>query len=155
MADEKLHDPIAFEADARRELRRSPKVWAWETSRLALYVLGRVVFAPWCLVWPAVTVWLIWWGEDVGAKAAIQIFAAGPDRTYAWIYVLGAIFHSLAIVGSDPYEWEIDRRVRAQVLNYSTRTRWIRRPDPVRASAPIECAAPKGWERVEAGSAVS
>jgi hypothetical protein len=149
------HDPITFESDARRELRRSPKVWAWEGARLALYVLGRVVFTPWCLVWPAVTVWLIGWMEGVGARAAIEIFAAGPDRAYAWVYVIGALVHSLAIMGSDPYEWEIDRRVRARVLNYSTRTRWIKKPQLPRADAPAECVAPKGWERVEAGAAVS
>lgn len=140
------------EADARRALRRSPTVWVWECTRLSLYVLGRVVFMPWCLVWPALTVWFIWWAEDVGAREAIEIFATGPDRAYAWLYVVGAAVHSLAIIGSDPYEWEIDRRVRARVLTHANKSRWVKR-QATPAIPPQSCAAPKGWERIEADSA--
>jgi len=113
----------AVEASARHELRRSPVVWGWESARLAMYVGCRVLFVPWCLVWPALTVWLIWWCHGVDGRTAIELFAAGPDRTYAWIYVVGAIIHSLAIMGSDPYEWEIDRRVNAKVLAWANRKR--------------------------------
>jgi hypothetical protein len=152
MTQTKPFDAAAFEASARKELRRSPAMWAWESARLSLYVMGRVVFTPWCLVWPAVTVWLIWWIEDVGARGAIEIFAASPDRAYAWIYVIGALIHSLAIMGSDPYEWEIDRRVRARLLTRSARTRWIKR-ETLASPAAATCVAPKGWDRVEPDTA--
>ena len=138
------------EAAARQELRWSPKVWAFEVPRFVAYLFGRVTFVPWCLVWPALTVWLIWWTEDVGARGAIEIFANGPDRVYAWIYVIGALFHSLAIVGSDPYERELERRVRAKVLTHSARGRWLKK-EPAKAVAATQCPAPKGWERVDAG----
>lgn len=153
MAQPQVFDAKAVEDEARRALRKSPNVWAWETARFSLYVLCRLIFAPWCLVWPAITVWLIWWFEGVGAREAIELFAAGPARSYAWIYVLGALIHSLAILGAEPYEWEVDRRVRAQVLNFATRTRWIKAREESARTSSNECRAPHGWERVEPGSA--
>lgn len=148
-------DRTDVEALARKELRRSPSMWLFEVTRLSWYVLCRVVFVPWCLVWPAVTVWLIWWVEAVSVRTAIEIFAASPGRSYAWFYVLGATFHSLLIVGSDPYEWEIERRVRARVLTHATRTRWVRRADSAATPNAVTCEPPKGWERIEAGPVAS
>jgi hypothetical protein len=159
MSHAQMLDRLAVEAEARRALRKSPKVWAWEFARLALYVLGRVIFTPWCLVWPALTVWLIWWAEGISAREAIELFAAGPDRAFAWIFVIGATVHSLAIVGSDPYEWEIDRRVRARLLTLATRARRAGREvalgQPIQPSRTDDRFDAKGWERIAASSKAS
>jgi hypothetical protein len=120
----------------RLELVRSPTYWAVEAIRFAWYLIGSVLVVPWLLVWPAVVGWAAWLMAGGDAAAALRLLRADFPEVIAWFYVFGAAAQSLTVLGTRPYESELQRRLQAHEFSWRNDRERARRGIPPREGGP-------------------